>query len=345
MITIDGAAGEGGGQILRSSLTLSLVTGRPFRIDNIRAGRAKPGLLRQHLTAVRAVAEIGSADVDGATLGSSCVQFRPGAVRGGDYSFSIGTAGSTTLVLQTVLLPLALAGTVSRLVLGGGTHNESAPPFEFLQHAFLPLLRRIGFSVSAKLVRHGFFPAGGGEIEVSVFPPGQPLRPLAVEARGVRIGRNAEAIVSALPEDIAARELAVLGRRLDWPPDALATRSIPRGRGPGNVVVVTVAHANVTEVFTGFGRIGLPAEQVAGDVAAEALAYLASGAAVGPHLADQLLLPMALGAGGSFVTTALTAHTTTNIDTLRRFLDVATEVTPLPGGLQRIRVGESAGVP
>lgn len=162
LIVIDGSEGEGGGQVLRTSLALSLITGKPFRIENLRAKRDKPGLLRQHLTAVHAAVQVGDAAVEGASLGSTALTFVPRALRAGDYSFAIGTAGSTMLVLQTVLLPLVLAGGSSTLELEGGTHNPSSPPFDFVERAFLPLLRRMGAEIEIELVRPGFHPAGGG---------------------------------------------------------------------------------------------------------------------------------------------------------------------------------------
>jgi RNA 3'-terminal phosphate cyclase (ATP) len=168
MITIDGSEGEGGGQILRTALSLSVATGKPFTIRSIRVRRTKPGLMRQHLTAVKAAAEISGARVEGAEVGATSLVFSPGPVKAGDYVFRIGSAGSTTLVLQTVLPPLAIAGAPSRIVIEGGTHNMGAPPFEFLDRAFLPLIRRMGFDVTARLTRHGFYPAGGGMIEVGI---------------------------------------------------------------------------------------------------------------------------------------------------------------------------------
>ena len=162
MITIDGSAGEGGGQILRSSLALSLVTGQPFRMERIRAKRQKPGLLRQHLTAVEAAKAVGCAEVSGETLGSQTLDFRPGPVTPGNYRFAVGTAGSATLVLQTVLPALLTASDPSTLTLEGGTHNPLAPSFDFLDRCFMPLIHRMGPSVELELKRPGFFPAGGG---------------------------------------------------------------------------------------------------------------------------------------------------------------------------------------
>jgi RNA 3'-terminal phosphate cyclase (ATP) len=170
VIEIDGSFGEGGGQILRSSLALAIVTGQPVRLSNIRAGRRKPGLMRQHLTAVNAAAAICGATVDGERIGATELTFTPGAVRAGEYQFSIGTAGSTTLVLQTVLLPLLTAGGPSRIVLEGGTHNPFAPPFDFLERAYLPLINRMGPNVRATLERPGFYPAGGGRIAIEIEP-------------------------------------------------------------------------------------------------------------------------------------------------------------------------------
>lgn len=325
MIMIDGSLGEGGGQILRSSLSLSMVTGKPFTIENIRAGRAKPGMMRQHLTAVKAAAAICDAQLRHAEIGSTRLLFEPGAVRAGDYSFNIGSAGSTTLVLQTILLPLALAGASSRLTIQGGTHNIAAPPFEFLDRAFLPLLRRIGYSVAAQLVRPGFYPAGGGEITVEI-KACEPLQPLVLEKRGALVSRKIEAFVTGLPFAIAKREVAHAGSLLGWPDSDCHPRAFDGAHGPGNAVSVHVEQENVTEVFVGFGRHGVSSEAVAAEAVREASTYLAGAHPVGPHLADQLLLPMALGAGGRFTTSPLSDHTRTNIATIQRFLDMLIHV-------------------
>lgn len=320
MIMIDGSFGEGGGQILRSSLTLSMVTGKPFTIENIRAGRAKPGLMRQHLTAVKAAAEICNARIEHAEIGSTKLVFLPEAVLPGDYAFNIGSAGSTTLVLQTVLLPLALAGAPSRLVLQGGTHNHAAPPFEFIERVFLPLIARIGFRVSVKLVRPGFYPAGGGEITVEITPNSDHY-PLHIETRGIPCGHRIEAYVANLPFSIAKREVRHGAMRLGWPEEAQLARQIDGAPGMGNVVLVHIEHEALTELFVGFGRQGVRAEGVADEVIDEACAYLAGTHPVGSHLADQLLLPMALGAGGSFVTGPLSDHTRTNIAVIGQFIE------------------------
>jgi RNA 3'-terminal phosphate cyclase (ATP) len=219
MITIDGSFGEGGGQILRTSLALSLVTGQAFRILNIRAGRSKPGLLRQHLTAVEAAAKVGDAAVDGATLGSKELVFKPGKVTPGDYRFAVGTAGSATLVLQTVLPALIIGKEASRLTLEGGTHNPHAPPYDFLERAFLPLLCKTGPQINVKLERHGFFPAGGGRFTVEITPV-ERLAPLDLQNRGESKGRSVRAIVSNLSSGVANRELKVVSEKLGWPVNA-----------------------------------------------------------------------------------------------------------------------------
>jgi RNA 3'-terminal phosphate cyclase (ATP) len=331
MIIIDGSLGEGGGQILRTSLTLSMVTGKPFAIENIRAGREKPGLMRQHLTAVKAAALICGAETRHAEIGSTRLVFEPGRVAAGAHVFNIGSAGSTSLVLQTLLLPLALADEPSRLVIQGGTHNLAAPPFEFIARAFLPLLARIGFRVSIRLTRPGFFPAGGGEIVVEIEPSAK-LEPLMLETRGNLLRRRIEAQVANLPFAIAKREVAHAVEMLGWEDAQFAPCQIDGAPSTGNVVLIEVEHETVTEVFTGFGRQGVSAEAVAASAAREARDYLASAHAIGPHLADQLLLPMALGAGGRFTTGPLSDHTRTNIATIQRFLDVPIRTLSQAGG-------------
>jgi RNA 3'-terminal phosphate cyclase (ATP) len=332
MLTIDGARGEGGGQIVRTALALSLVTGTAFRMERIRAGRRQPGLLRQHLTAVNAAVEIGGAEVEGAALRSGELVFRPGPVRPGAYRFAVGTAGSACLVLQTVLPPLLTAKGAAALALEGGTHNPYAPPFDFLERAFLPLLGSMGAEVRATLERPGFYPAGGGRMTVAVEPV-PALRPLRVLERGEIRRRRARAVVANLPEGIARRELAVVKDRLGWPDEALEVVRIgDAGRGPGNVVLLELESEHVTEVFTGFGEPGVRAETVAQAAVTEARGYLAAGVPVGPHLADQLLVPIALAGGGAFRTCALTRHATTNMEVIAEFLDVRFTVSPAGDG-------------
>jgi RNA 3'-terminal phosphate cyclase (ATP) len=336
-ITIDGSMGEGGGQVLRTSLALSLVTGKPFRIEKIRAGREKPGLLRQHLTAVNAAAAVGGAQVEGAALGSREITFRPGSVRPGEHRFAVGTAGSATLVLQAVLPALLGARGPSTLTLEGGTHNPNAPPFDFLDRAFLPLLRRMGVRVEAALERPGFYPAGGGKFEVRVEPAERLVR-LDLPARGDVKRRLARALVSNLPRNIADRELKAVRDLLSWERSSLVAEEVQGSPGPGNLLMLELESEHVTEVFTGFGQKGVTAEKVAGDAIDELREYLASGAPVGKHLADQLLVPIAVAGRGSFSTIKPTRHTTTNIDVISRFLDVKIETRKEPGGTWTIEV-------
>ena len=336
-VVIDGSQGEGGGQILRSSLALSLVTGRPFRIDGIRAKRPKPGLLRQHLTAVRAAAAIGSAQVTGDELGSTALTFVPGPVRGGDYTFNVGSAGSTTLVLQTVLPALAVATAASRLTIEGGTHNLASPPFDFLAVTFAPLLRRMGVGLELALEAPGFYPAGGGRI-VAAFEPAARLQPLTLLDRGP-VALRARALVACLPEQIAKRELRIVRQRFGLDREASVIENVAGASGPGNVLLIELASPEVTEVVTGFGRKGVPSETVAGDACDEAEAYLQAGVPVGTHLADQLLLPMALAGGGAFRTLAPTPHTVTNADVIGRFLDVPIRLEADGGAAYRCTVG------
>jgi RNA 3'-terminal phosphate cyclase (ATP) len=330
MIEIDGSQGEGGGQMLRSSLSLSICTQEPFRIVNIRANRDKPGLKRQHLTAVKAAAEICGGTVTGAEIGSRELVFEPGWLRGGNYSFAIGTAGSSTLVLQTVLPPLLTAAEPSTVRITGGTHNRGSPPFDFLQRAFLPLLVRMGAKVELQLRRHGFYPRGGGEIMATVDP--SPLSALTLHERGERVRAYAEAYVAALPIHVGQRELEVIGQGLNWSQDQLFLRGLSNDMGPGNAVTITIEHKNVTEVFTGFGERGVRSETVAGAAVDEARGYLASSAPVGEHLADQLLLPMALGRGGSFTTSAATEHLRSNALVIERFTGKRVTITKSPEG-------------
>ena len=324
--------GEGGGQVLRTSLGLSLVTGQPFRIENIRAGRPKPGLMRQHLTAVRAAAQVSGAAVSGDAVGSRELAFAPGPVRPGAYEFAVGTAGSATLVFQTLLPALMIADAPSQLMLQGGTHNPGSPPFDFLAKAFLPLLGRMGPRLTAELIRPGFYPAGGGELRVSI-TPSPSLRPLELTQRGEILARRARAIVARLPDHIAQRELAVVEQKLGWTSEALAAERMDSSLGPGNILLLEIESRHVTEVFCAFGEIHTRAEAVAAKAVEEAQDYLSAGVPVGAHMADQLLVPLALsafqGGGGRFVTLRPTRHTRTNIDVIQKFMNVKITIAQL----------------
>ncbi|HEV6966825.1 RNA 3'-terminal phosphate cyclase [Roseateles sp.] len=337
MIEIDGSVGEGGGQILRTSLALSMCTGQPFTLTKIRAGRAKPGLMRQHLTCVNAAAEVCGAEVQGAELNSQSLVFTPGPVRAGDYVFNVGTAGSCTLVLQTVWPALMLTDAPSRLKLGGGTHNPMAPPFHFLERAYAPLLAKLGAKADLALRRLGFYPAGGGEIEATIWPAKGSLQPFDVNDRGAKLESFAECFAPALPRSVARRELEQLGTSLGWVDGQLREAACRQNEGPGNALLATLAYEHVSEVFTAFGEKGVSAEHVAKEVAREVRAYQVSSAALGPHLADQWALPLALGLwcrGGeaSYTCAELTPHATTNFDVIEQFLPVQFSTMAIDAG-------------
>jgi RNA 3'-terminal phosphate cyclase (ATP) len=326
LIEIDGTRGEGGGQLLRGALALAVATGRGFRIDDIRRRRQRPGLMRQHLTAVQAAATICEARVDRAELGATSLVFEPGPAHAGDYTFAIGTAGSCVLVLQAIVPALARLDAPSRVTISGGTHNPLAPTFEFLRDALAPQLAAIGWTVQYTLVRHGFYPAGGGQI-IATFAPARPPHRLVLLERGSRIAHTARAVVSHIARDIAVRELATLCARLNWEIDSPgAITSVDDSAGPGNFVEATVRYENVTEVVTSIGERGVTGERVA-DTCAEAVRrYLRVAAPVGEHLLDQLLLPLALTAGGELRAVRWTPHAEAHRELLRTWFGRDIEV-------------------
>jgi RNA 3'-terminal phosphate cyclase (ATP) len=284
----------------------------------VRGRREKKGLMRQHITAIEAACRIGGATCEGVSVGSSEIVFTPGRVVPGDYHFAVGTAGSTGLVFQTVLMPLLLADGPSRLVLEGGTHNMLAPPFDFMAKAFAPVVRRMGAGIEMRLVRHGFYPRGGGRIEVDIVPGG--LAPIDCRDRGALRSVSATALVAGLPFDIAEREIDTARQVLpEWPPEAFTMRQLPEEQGPGNALLLEAAFDQVTEIVTGFGKLGVSAESLAKTAAQRMAGYLASPAFAGPYLADQLLLPFALAGGGAFTTVKPSRHARTAADVIALF--------------------------
>jgi len=339
MIEIDGAGGEGGGQILRTSLALSMCTGKPFHIGNIRANRKKPGLMRQHLTAVGAARTICGAEVTGVEIDSKELTFVPGQVKPDEYRFSVGTAGSATLVLQTILPPLLCAGAPSTLHLEGGTHNAWAPPSHFLDKAFFPVLVQMGAGIESELTTWGFYPAGGGRMRVSVTPAAGALGRLDLCERGALVRAEVLAAVSRVPWEVADDECRLITRGAAFPIDQCRAENV-ESPGPGNVVMLWLEFERGTAFFTGFGELGVSRKTVAGQVCDAANRLYGAGVAVDEHLADQLLIPMALAGGGCFTTGNPTPHTKTNIEIIRRFLDVEISCTEKARGVWRIEVSK-----
>lgn len=329
MVHIDGSKGEGGGQIVRTSLALSMITGKPIHLENIRAGRKKPGLMRQHLTCVRAAADICGAEVSGAEMQASSFTFTPGPVKPGNYRFAVGTAGSTVLVAQTILPALMMGERPSTVTLEGGAHVMKAPSIDFFDRVFLPHIRAMGPSVDISLERRGFYPAGGGAWSMAINPVLN-LRRLDLLKRGALEGLSVTGIVAQLAATIAAREIRAAEKTLSVPVDQSDIVVDQESVGPGNIVMVEARFERLTELFQALGEAGLRAELVGKKAANAANRYLNSLPAVGPYLADQLLLPMALGSGGRFTMLSPSLHTTTNAETVRTFL--GTDISISEGG-------------
>lgn len=335
-LSIDGS--HGGGQLLRTSLTLSLITGLPFHMTNIRGARKpKPGLMRQHLTCVHAAAEISGSQTHGAELGSQDLRFIPGKIKAGNYHFAIGTGGSTTLVLQTLLPALLHADAPSTLRIEGGTHNPLAPPFEFVDRCFLPQLHKMGAKVSVKLDKHGFMQAGGGAITATIQPV-KKWKKLKLLKRGAARDTSGRILHAHLPAGIAERERDSAAKGIQWEPSAIAIQETPDSDGPGSILMLGAAFEHVTEISSSVAQMGRSAESV-GVAAAKGLSnYLGSAAVAGVHLADQLLLPMALAGGGSLITLTLSRHLQTSMALIPQFLPVKFSVEELSGGGAEISV-------
>ncbi len=324
MITLDGSSGEGGGQILRSALTLSILTGQAFRIAKIRANRDKPGLRPQHLSAVEAAATICGADVSGGSIGSTDLTFRPGVVEPRDLTIDIGTAGATALVLQTIALPLALeAESGVRVTLTGGTFNTSAPSYPYLETTWRRTLASVGMPVVLGMPQAGYYPQGGGRVEAWLEPA--KLRPMVLEDRGALVQIHGVAETTGLGIGIANRmrlQAADSLNALGWDNEITSTERPGPGQGAAISLVAEFEHGPPA-TFIGLGRRGKPAEAVADEAAEQLVAHLeATGGALDLHNADQVLLPLAFAEGRSvFTVTEITEHLRTNIATIRAFLD------------------------
>ena len=318
MLSLDGSYGEGGGQILRTALSLAALMGAPVRIERIRAGRSKPGLRPQHLTSVQAVARISQAEITGARLGSQDLTFRPRAVKGGNYCFDVaettGSAGAVTLVAQALLPPLFKAGAPATVILKGGTHVPWSPPAHYLSHVFLPALAAMGAEVKLILERWGWYPRGGGEVRLTI-RGARPLTGVQWRTPAEATAFRAMSAAAQLPEHVARRQAARLAARLGE--SVPVTVSPASGQDPGSLVFLWGPQAG----FSALGARGKPAEQVADEAVEAYLVFRESGAALDRHLADQMLIYLALAQGpSSFTTEAVTSHLLTNVWVIEQFL-------------------------
>ncbi len=340
-VELDGSRGEGGGQILRTALTLSLLTGRPFRMKKIRANRSKPGLRPQHLKAVESAALVGQADVSGAAVGARELSFAPEEYAPSDLTIDIGTAGSTGLVLQTVHLPLAMKAARSvSLKLTGGTFNPMAPAFTFLETTWRGYLRAFGMPLELAMPAAGFYPKGGGKLE-AVITPAMPA-PYVQITRGPLLKLHGIAGVSNLSDNIAERMKARAVARLEAKGFACEIELV-RWPGPGQgaaIALIAEHEGAVPATFVGLGERGRPSEAVADEAVDQLLAFEAvADGAVDLHSADQILLPLAFAPGRSeFTVSEVTEHLRTNVHTMGAFLDRSITVLEAPGENQPARV-------
>lgn len=330
MIEIDGSHGEGGGQMLRTALSLSCITGRPFRIRNIRRNRNKPGLMRQHLVAVQAAARIAAAEVSGGELGSTELVFLPVRVSSGRYNFDIGTAGSAPLVLQTLIPPLLASGGASQVTVVGGTHVPFSPSWHYLEEVFGPTLERLGARIEFVIEACGFYPKGGGKVRCRI-QPAPSLSPLMAQERGRLLYIKGSSAVGNLPRGIAERQAqaaraclqAELGKEVPIDIDVSEVTIF----GQGTFIFLKAQYEHAVAGFTALGERGKPAERVGEEAARELLEHHASGMPVDPHLADQLVLYLAQAQGHSeYATSRITNHLETNLMVTGLFLEMESKL-------------------
>jgi len=345
MIQIDGSEGEGGGQILRSALALALLTGKPFKLINIRANRPKPGLAAQHLACVRAASQIGGANYKGGTLGSSVLHFEPSSVKAGNYRFVINTAGATALVLHTVYLPLILrGGAPSTVQITGGTHVMAAPSYHFLETTWAGYLAKLGVELSLKMIRPGFYPRGGGEIEATLQASSR-IRGLKLTSCPALTTAGGFAGIADLPASVGKSLARRLKHKLKMAEVESHISEETWENGPGAVAGVIFRQAPVPTVFTSLGERGRPTEAVADAAVEEALAFRTSGWPVDPHSADQILLPLAFSDDASeYAVSEVTNHLLTNIDTVKRFVDRDIDCEGFVGGKGIVRIARLSAI-
>jgi RNA 3'-terminal phosphate cyclase (ATP) len=338
LLAIDGSYGEGGGQILRTALALSMVTGQGFEIVHIRAQRPRPGLRPQHLAAVRAAAFACGARVGGAFDGSPDLRFEPGALAGGDFRFEIATAGAASLVLQTILTPLARAAEPSRIVVTGGTHVPASPSFHYLARHWSPVVSRLGFRFGLELERAGFYPPGGGEVRAQVQPSVTLSEPFVLEERGELVAVRGISGAARLKGNVAERQKAAAAERL-WEQRRLESSwevLEVKAESPGSFLMVEAEFTSGRAAFAFLGQRGLRSEILGDRAARTLLRFLEGEGAVDPHLADQLAVPMALAGGGRVTTSEVTNHLQTVAAVLSQFGVLARTWGRLgsPGGLE-----------
>jgi RNA 3'-terminal phosphate cyclase (ATP) len=350
MIKIDGSYGEGGGQILRSTLTLSAILGKPVEIFNIRAGRKKPGLQPQHLTGVRAVAEICSGKLEGDDLLFQRVVFTPGKIRSGTYEFDVmkvkSSAGSTGMIFQQIAPVLAFGEKGSNVILKGGTHTEWAPPIDYLQEIFLSTTAKMGFHADLEIERWGWYPIGQGIVKTKIRPVQGKIKAVELNERGKLKRISGLSLVSRLPLSIAERERDQALKRLrelgkgNWEME-IVIKSVP-SLGTGNYFCLVTQFENAIAGFNSLGRISKRAEKVANEAADGFIKFYKSNACIEKHLGDQLILYMALAQGKSSFTCEISNHILTNIWVIEQFLPVKFEIKGKLGEVGKVEV-EGAG--
>ena len=326
-ISIDGSIGEGGGQIFRTSLTLSLLTKKTLQIHNIRSKRSSPGLKQQHLTALKAASEISRAQVEGDVLGSQEVLFIPGKVNSGKYSFVIPTAGSASLALQTILLPLTVPLKESQISITGGTHVPWSPPFHYLSWLWLPWLEKIGYLAKIELHHCGYYPAGGGRMTGRVFPA-ETIHPIKAVERGKLIQIRGLSAVSNLSLEIAKRQRLRFISRIGslYPLNDIRAVDLP-GKGKGTFLAVLAEFERTTACFCSLGEKGKRAEEVADEVAGQIKEFIKSPGCIDRYLADQLLVPLSFASDSSkLITSEITSHLLTNAEVIQQFLPVIIDI-------------------